>query len=155
LKRLKSFPVIFHNFPEEIILFRNILKYFCKKSQNESHLKRKELGDLGEEFASHFLKKNNYTILERNYWCNIGEIDIIAQEKDTIVFVEVKSQYSYVNIRPERKIDTRKKKKLISLSKHYIRKKLPPNSKFRIDIIIVIRNEKNQLDKLTHYKKAL
>jgi putative endonuclease len=49
------------------------------------------LGGFGEDEAVKFLKKNGYRILERNYRCRFGEIDIIAREKAAIVFVEVKA----------------------------------------------------------------
>lgn len=52
----------------------------------------KKLGDLGEEYAAQFLKRNGYRILTRRYRCRYGEIDIIAREKNVLVFVEVRSK---------------------------------------------------------------
>ena len=57
-------------------------------------MKKKELGKRGEELALRFLRKNGYKVIERNYICKMGEMDIIAQEKDTLVFVEVKTRTS-------------------------------------------------------------
>lgn len=51
------------------------------------------IGDIGEEYASKFLKKKKYKILERNYRKRYGEIDIIAENKNYIVFVEVKTRH--------------------------------------------------------------
>ena len=51
------------------------------------------IGDIGEEYASKFLNKKKYKILERNYRKRYGEIDIIAENKNYIVFVEVKTRH--------------------------------------------------------------
>lgn len=51
------------------------------------------IGEIGEEYASKFLKKKKYKILERNYRKRYGEIDIIAENKNYIVFVEVKTRH--------------------------------------------------------------
>ena len=55
---------------------------------------RVSLGDLGEKLAADFLKKNGYKILCRNYKTKLGEIDIIAKDRETICFVEVKTRSS-------------------------------------------------------------
>ncbi len=52
----------------------------------------KQIGDLGEQLAADFLIKNGYTVLERNYRTPYGELDIIAKDRDTVVFVEVKTR---------------------------------------------------------------
>ena len=54
----------------------------------------KRLGDIGESLAVNYLKTNNYKILQTNYKNKIGEIDIIAKEKDVLVFIEVKTRMS-------------------------------------------------------------
>lgn len=55
-------------------------------------LRKKLLGKRGEDLAVEFLKKKGYKILERNFQKRYAEIDIVAQEKDTLVFVEVKTR---------------------------------------------------------------
>ena len=55
---------------------------------------KQNIGDIGEEYASKFLKKKKYKILERNYRKRYGEIDIIAENKNYIVFVEVKTRHT-------------------------------------------------------------
>ncbi|HLE18234.1 MAG TPA: YraN family protein, partial [Syntrophales bacterium] len=55
-------------------------------------LSRIRTGKAGEETAVRHLQKLGYRILERNYRCPVGEIDIVAKDKNTIVFVEVKSR---------------------------------------------------------------
>ena len=55
------------------------------------HIK-KEFGNTGEDIATEYLEKQGYIILERNFYCKQGEIDIIAKDKNEVVFVEVKSR---------------------------------------------------------------
>ena len=53
---------------------------------------RQRLGDEGEQVACRFLKRRRYAIVERNYRCRVGEIDVVALERDVVVFVEVKTR---------------------------------------------------------------
>ncbi|HPB31157.1 MAG TPA: YraN family protein [Candidatus Sumerlaeota bacterium] len=125
------------------------------RSPSRGHLDHIRLGRLGEDFACDYLKSKNFAIIERNYRCSFGELDIIAREGDTIVFVEVKTQYSHVNIRAERKVDARKQKKLKRLAERYSREKLPLSSQRRIDVIIVYIKADNTLGHVVHYRRAI
>ncbi|PIT88837.1 MAG: hypothetical protein COU27_03500 [Candidatus Levybacteria bacterium CG10_big_fil_rev_8_21_14_0_10_36_7] len=60
-------------------------------SEKEKDKKRKHIGGLGEELACNFLKKQGFSIVDRNYWKPWGEIDIVAKHKGKWCFVEVKS----------------------------------------------------------------
>ena len=57
-------------------------------------MERRDLGKQGEEIALRFLKKKGYRIIQTNYSCKLGEVDIVAKEKDTLVFIEVKTRTS-------------------------------------------------------------
>ena len=57
-------------------------------------MNKRVVGDIKENIAADYLKKNNYTILEKNFRCRIGEIDIIAKDEKYLVFVEVKYRNS-------------------------------------------------------------
>lgn len=57
--------------------------------------RQQQFGEKGESIAERHLKKRGYKILEKNYRTKVGEIDIIAKEKNTIVFVEVKTRRSW------------------------------------------------------------
>ena len=58
-------------------------------------MKRRDTGILGEKLAGDFLKKQGYRILETNYRCSIGEIDIVAKHKDFLVSVEVRTKKAW------------------------------------------------------------
>jgi len=79
----------------------------------------RNLGILGEDLAAEFLRKNGYKILERNFRSKFGEIDIIAQDKDTLVFVEVKTRWSEKFGLPEEAITPWKIKKIKKAGEYY------------------------------------
>ena len=56
---------------------------------------RQELGKEGEDFAADYLQKQGYEIIDRNFECKQGEIDIIAKEKNEYVFIEVKTRQNF------------------------------------------------------------
>lgn len=58
--------------------------------------KLKDFGPAGENLAVKYLKSNQFKILDKNYRCSLGELDIVAREKETIVFVEVKTRKSSI-----------------------------------------------------------
>ena len=82
---------------------------------------RKSLGKFGEELAVSFLKKKGYKIIETNFVIkNLGEIDIVCQKGNKIIFVEVRTKSSNFFGTPEESITPRKKKKLIQLAYQYM-----------------------------------
>ena len=85
---------------------------------------KRKLGDLGEELAANHLRSKGYKIIKRNYVSPIGEIDIIAENRDTLAFVEVKSRTTGVGAsyesRPSASVTPKKQQKLISAAKYFI-----------------------------------
>ena len=109
------------------------------------------------------MRNKGYQILDRNYSKRFisgpqkGEIDIIAKDKDTICFVEVKTLQSIQGrvIFPEEKVDFQKQRKIIKMAENWLReKKLPLESKWQIDVISVIVDLKEKKAKLRHLKNA-
>ena len=92
-----------------------------------------EFGKMGEDIAANYLTKNNYKIIERNFRCKQGEIDIIAKERDEIVFVEVKTRSSCTYGRPSEN----KQKHITKAAKYYIYLNKLENYYIRIDVIEV------------------
>jgi putative endonuclease len=100
-------------------------------------VKRRETGALGERIACDFLGENGYEILENNYRCPEGEIDIIAKQEDTLVFVEVRTKKSRLFGSPEESITPVKREKLRTLAQYYRQEheNLPLN--WRIDVVAI------------------
>ncbi len=73
-------------------------------------MKNKILGNLGETIAENYLKKSGYNIVCKNFRCSIGEIDIIALNKNSLIFVEVKTRTSTKFGYPKEAVTYHKKK---------------------------------------------
>jgi putative endonuclease len=101
-------------------------------------MKKKELGKRGEELALRFLKKSGYKIVERNYICKMGEMDIIAQEKDTLVFVEVKTRTSMDFGPPQLAVNPTKQMQLSKVALNFLKEKRVEDVKARFDVVAIV-----------------
>ena len=110
-----------------------------------------ELGKIGEQLAVDYLARNGYTILERNFIYDKAEIDIIAQEKDTIVVIEVKTRNSEVFGDPQEFVSKNKIKLLVKAANEYL---ISNNIdlEVRFDIIAILKNK--NIEKLEQFKNA-
>lgn len=88
-----------------------------------------------EELAVKYLQNLGYKILHRNYHCRVGEIDIIALEGQTLVFVEVKGGKSKGFGDPAERIDKRKGERLLRCIEHYLQEN--PAEDYRLDVIVI------------------
>ena len=100
------------------------------------------LGNKGENLACKYLEEKGYKILIRNFRCKCGEIDIIAQDKDEIVFVEVKTRTNLNYGLPSEAVDKKKKIHILRVSKYFIYIKKLEKKKIRFDVIEVYKNRK-------------
>jgi len=117
--------------------------------------KRKEVGAIGEKLAADLLKKHGYKILQRNYRCREGEVDIIAQKDDSLVFVEVRTKKSSGFGTPEESVSFFKREKLISLANAYIQTLDNPPASWRIDVVAVELAPNNKVSRLEHIENAV
>jgi len=94
-------------------------------------------GKEGERIAAAYLKKNGYRIVETNFRCAIGEIDIIARDKDELVFLEVKTRKSKELGFPEQAVGTKKQKKMSQLALWYLQNKSIKDTASRFDVLAI------------------
>lgn len=99
------------------------------------------LGKTGESLAEGFLKKNGYKILARNFKTKIGEIDIIALDKDTISFVEVKTRQTDRFGLPQEAISGFKQRQISKAALAYLKDKNLLNKKARFDVVSIILSQ--------------
>ena len=83
-----------------------------------------KVGKSGEDRVAAFLRKNGYKIIKRNYQCRYGEIDIIAETDEFIVFVEVKTRKANSMITGVEAVDYRKQQRIMLTAEDYITKTL-------------------------------
>lgn len=101
------------------------------------------VGRFGEDEAEKYLKQKGYKILERNFSCKRGEIDIIALDKGVIVFVEIKARVSLKYGLPSEAVTENKLKHIYKTAEYYLYKRNLLNENTRIDVIeVYIKNKK-------------
>jgi putative endonuclease len=100
-------------------------------------LMRMRTGKKGEELAAAYIAEAGYRIVERNYQCIFGEIDIVAEEGETLVFIEVKSRRSEAYGDPQLAVGHEKQKKLSRIAMHYLEEKHLRHRPARFDVVAV------------------
>lgn len=101
-------------------------------------MNKRSIGTEYESLASKFLESKGLRILEKNFRCRLGEIDIIAREKNTIVFCEVKYRSSEVMGMPQDAVDYRKRRRICRVADYYrMIHHLGEYTPFRFDVISI------------------
>lgn len=116
---------------------------------------RHEIGRIGEEVSVKYLEQKNYKIVERNFECTQGEIDIIAFDlyKKELVFIEVKTRTNLQYGNPAEAVDQTKQKHIYKSAQYYIYTKKIENEFIRIDVIeiYILKNKY----KINHIKQII
>jgi len=94
--------------------------YLLRMREKRTIDDKKVLGKRGEEIAIEFLKRKGYKLIERNYRSRLGEVDIVAREKEDLVFIEVKTRRSVNFGLPEEAVSYRKRYRLTRLALGYL-----------------------------------
>lgn len=113
---------------------------------------KKEIGNLGENIAEDYLKRKGYVILDKNFECRQGEIDIIALDKKEIVFIEVKTRTSNKYGVPSEAVNKTKQQHMLQTIKYYLYIRNLSEEFIRIDVIEVYI--KDNIYKVNHIKQA-
>ncbi len=113
--------------------------------------KNKLVGNIGEEMATNYLLKKKYKILERNFRIPSGEIDIIAKDGKTVVFIEVKRRLSLDFGMPAEAVNMRKANKIRVAANCFLDEqiklgKLKEDTAIRFDIIEIVDDQITQIE---------
>ena len=114
----------------------------------------RNFGKNSEILAADFLQKNGYTIVELNYRCNLGEIDIIARHGETLVFAEVKARSSYRRGNPKEALGYAKRKRISQIAMFYLKKTGQMRAKARFDVIAIHPSENTEEPRIELIKNA-
>lgn len=123
-------------------------------------------GRLGEDVAVRFLERKGYQILDRNFQRKVcrflkSEIDIVAKKEEVVVFVEVKTLRKNDfqedgGFFPEEKVNFRKKQKIIRTAQEWLlKKRIPLESKWQIDVIAVEIGRQTRKVRIHHFENAV
>ena len=111
------------------------------------------LGRAGEEIACAYLRRKKYTIVARSFRLFRGEIDIIAKDGETLVFVEVKARADESHGRPEESVTPGKQRQIRKIALGYVAENPPGEVDCRFDVIAIRFGEGNEY-RLEHFKDA-
>jgi len=117
-------------------------------------MRQSELGRMGEEIAKRYLHSKGYRILDTNYRSRSGEIDIICQNRDTVIFVEVKSRTSDTFGAPAEAVNTRKQERLHRLAQEYLINHKLESWPVRFDIISLFFRRRDSDVQIEHITGA-
>jgi putative endonuclease len=102
---------------------------------------RLSLGDRGEIAVCGLLKENGYEILEKNYKCKIGEIDVVARRDGRLAFIEVKTRTDSRFGMPQEAVDRKKQEKIFKLAQWYMKEKGLEKTPVAFDVVAVLWKE--------------
>jgi putative endonuclease len=98
---------------------------------------RRHRGQLGEQIAVDYLQRQGYRIQQRNYRCRRGEIDIIAWDGATLVFIEVKTKSDTAFGAPQAMVDRRKQRTITHVAMLYVQQCQLQNTALRFDVVAI------------------
>lgn len=113
---------------------------------------KRKIGNIGEKYSCKFLKKQKYKIITTNYNTKFGEIDIVAEKDNYIIFVEVKTRKEGGMYTPSLAVTRSKQEKIFKTAYLYL-KEYPQNKNIRFDVMEVIHQNKKVV-KINHIKNA-
>jgi putative endonuclease len=116
---------------------------------------RTNLGTRGEELAQRFLREKGYLILETNYRCPWGEIDIVAHDGNELVFVEVRTRRSTRYGTPEESLTAAKARHLVAAAEEYLQQRGDNSLGWRIDLISVRLGQDYRVERIDHLKSVV
>jgi putative endonuclease len=116
---------------------------------------RQGLGRTGERLAVEALVRRGYRVLEQNFRCSYGEIDIVAEEGSDLVFVEVKTRRGQAYGLPEEAVTHRKARKLAEVASYYLDKHACSERSWRIDVVAVQLNSDGRMQEIRIYQHAV
>ncbi len=115
---------------------------------------RRWFGTRSERAAARHLKSLGYRIVARNFVCQLGELDLIALDDKTIVFVEVRSTERDDISRPAASVDVAKQKRLTRLALYFLQKKKLLNQSARFDVVCIAWPPTQKTPTIEHFKNA-
>jgi putative endonuclease len=117
-------------------------------------LTRKQLGDLGEKESLKLLENKGYKLLEKNFRCNLGEVDLIMKKDEELVFVEVRSRTGTAFGEPYETVNITKQNKLYRLAEYYLNYKNLHDLSCRFDVLSVVITSDGTVRKMEHIENA-
>jgi putative endonuclease len=116
---------------------------------------RRDLGAFGERLAAAHLEAKGYRIRERNFRCPEGEIDIVAEDGDCLVFVEVRTRRGDALGTPAESVTAAKERRLVAVARAYLQERESLLANQRIDVVTVELERQGRLLAVQHFEGAV
>ena len=117
-------------------------------------LTRAQLGQLGERHAARYLRARGLRVLEANFRTKLGELDLIARDRDTLVFVEVRTRTSERTMTPLASVNAEKQTRIARMGRQYRRRRRLPDCPIRYDVVEVIATPGGTVRAVRHIEGA-
>ncbi|MFH1037378.1 MAG: YraN family protein [PVC group bacterium] len=115
---------------------------------------RLSLGRWGEDQAVRHLRGKRFQVLERNYTCPLGEIDIIARQGERLIFIEVKTKRLGDPPAPRYSVNRRKQRQIVRTARFYLKQIGDSKVKCRFDVVEIIAGEGRRPERIVHLPGA-
>ena len=112
-------------------------------------------GRLGEDLAVQALETHGYQVIDRNWRCRVGEIDIIARDNVVWAFVEVKLRQRDSFVTPEEAVSNQKQDRLLKTALLYLARQELEDVLWRVDVVAIELGQKSKVERLDIYKDAV
>jgi putative endonuclease len=116
---------------------------------------RQRLGQRGEALAARRLEAEGYRLLERNYRCPAGEVDLVAMDGECLVFVEVRTRRGDLWGTPEESVTRAKQLRLVQVAEHYLAEHEACDADWRIDVVAVDMDRRGRLRRVDIVRDAV
>src|SRR5438876_8998554 len=116
---------------------------------------RQGLGRTGERLAAEELSRRGYHILEQNFRCTHGEIDLVAEDAYDLIFIEVKTRRGNAYGLPEEAVTPRKQQKIVQVASYYLDLHACSERSWRIDIVAVQLSKGGKPEEIRIYQHAV
>jgi putative endonuclease len=113
---------------------------------------RQKLGDLGEQAVAGFLRQRGYRIVAANHRCRRGEVDLIAERGELLVFVEVRTRATAAFGSPEETVNFAKRRRVVAAARDFLARWRGPERGARFDVVSVVDGPRGP--QLTHFENA-
>lgn len=134
---------------------KHLVENSTTQTQNKTRAARQGLGRTGERLAAEALRRRGYHILEQNFRCRYGEIDLVAEDECDLIFVEVKTRRGCAYGLPEEAVTLRKRHKLVQVASYYLDLHACAERSWRIDVVAVQLSQDGKPEEIRIYQHAV
>lgn len=113
---------------------------------------KRKIGKIGEEIAAEFLANKGYQIIEKNYYSRYGEIDLVAWETGSVIFVEVKTRTNQAYGAPETSVTQKKLDRIEKAALMWMQAHPNMSDDWRIEVVAILIDELHQVQDIRHFK---